>query len=120
MSDNMKKALLTFFFIGLIAAFGLQSQAHVPNDPDVEINGSISLGQNYPNPAIDKTYVNVDFESSTATLTIYNVLGKMIERRQITSGLITIDVSDFKEGIYLYTLDADGQKLTKRMTVKRR
>ena len=120
MSENMKRALLTIFFIGLIGAIGFQTQANVPADPSVEVSGTISLGQNYPTPAIDKTYVNVDFESATATLTIYNVVGKMIERRQVTTGTITMDVSDYKEGIYLYTLEADGQKLTKRMTIKKR
>ena len=78
----------------------------------------ITLGQNYPNPATEKTYIHVEFTSPRATLTIYNVLGRTIEQRTLTSsGTFEFDVSEFAEGVYLYTLEADGDKITKRMTV---
>lgn len=81
-------------------------------------SGKIKLGQNYPNPAIGKTYIEVVYEGP-ATLTIYNVVGKVVEAHEVTSNMITLDVSNYTEGIYLYTLESNGEKITKRMTVKR-
>jgi len=118
----MKKALLTLFMVGLIGAFALPTYALDSNDPGIELvgqSGEIKLGQNYPNPAVDNTYIEASFTSSSATLTVYNVLGKMIERRVVVDQQIVLDVSNYTEGVYLYTLEADGQKLTKRLTVKK-
>ena len=85
-----------------------------------QATGVIELGQNYPNPAKGKTYIEATFNSPTATLTIYNVLGKMIEEKLLSnSGTYEVNVTNYPEGVYLYTLEADGEKITKRMTVKK-
>lgn len=83
--------------------------------------GPVVLGQNFPNPAKSKTEIVVDFKSSVAVLSIYNVLGKKVEEIIVSSDkkVITLDVSDYQEGIYLYSIEADGQKVTKRMTVRK-
>ncbi|MCB9262086.1 MAG: T9SS type A sorting domain-containing protein [Flavobacteriales bacterium] len=81
-------------------------------------SGDLKLGQNYPNPAITLTYIDAKFIGE-GTLTVYNVVGKIIEERTVNSGIISIDVSSYNEGVYLYTLEANGEKLTKRMTVKK-
>ena len=40
-----------------------------------------------------------------------------VDEYRITGG--QVDVSDYQEGIYLYTIEADGQKITHRMTVRK-
>lgn len=81
--------------------------------------GDLKLGQNYPNPANEKTYVEVQFSSVQATLTISNILGKTLEVKTLpNSGTFVVDVTNLPSGIYFYTLEADGQKVTKKMTVK--
>jgi len=78
------------------------------------------LGQNYPNPAKEKTYVNVEFSSLEATLTLSNILGETIQIQKLPhSGTFIIDVTDIPEGVYFYTLEADGHKVTKKLTVKK-
>ncbi len=78
------------------------------------------LGQNYPNPAKEKTYVNVEFSSTEATLTLSNILGEVIQIQKLPqSGTYVIDVTNVQEGVYFYTLYADGQKVTKKLTVKK-
>ena len=80
----------------------------------------IKLGQNYPNPAKEKTYVNVEFSSVEATLTLSNILGKTIQIQKLPhSGTFILDVTNIPEGVYFYTLDADGHKVTKKLTVKK-
>jgi hypothetical protein len=109
----MKRILLILFI-----ATGLMSfQTVLPTDYDAQ-GSKIKLGQNYPNPAIGKTYIEASF-SGDAMLTVYNVVGKVIEERVITKSMIVLDVSNYTEGIYLYTLESSGEKVTKRMTVKK-
>lgn len=82
-------------------------------------NGN-DLGQNYPNPASGKTYVDVEFSSPQATLTLSTILGETISIQLLPhSGTFIIDVTNIPEGVYFYTLDADGEKSTKRLTVKK-
>lgn len=86
----------------------------------VYASGDLKVGQNYPNPAKEKTYINVEFTSSQARLSVSNVLGRIVEVRTITeSGTILLDVTNYPEGIYFYTLEVDGEKITKKMTVKK-
>jgi len=78
------------------------------------------LGQNYPNPSNGKTYVDVEFSSTEATLTLSTILGETISIQKLPhSGTYIIDVTNIPEGFYFYTLDADGEKTTKRLTVKK-
>ena len=78
------------------------------------------LGQNYPNPAKEKTYVNVEFSSAEATLTLSSILGEVLQVHKLPqSGTFMLDVTNIPEGVYFYTLDADGHKVTKKLTVKK-
>ncbi len=109
----MKRILLL-----LVIGVSLMSFGTLTSSNDEMTAGTIKLGQNYPNPAIGKTYIEASFNGE-ATLTVYNVVGKVIEERVVTSSMIVLDVSNYTEGIYLYTLESNGEKLTKRMTVKK-
>ncbi|MCB0733642.1 MAG: T9SS type A sorting domain-containing protein [Flavobacteriales bacterium] len=117
----MKRTLLLLCMVTLFVALGtLSSVGAADNHTVTSVHGEkVKLGQNYPNPAVGRTYIEVDFEGEEATLTVYNVVGKLIEERVVTSKLIVLDVSQYDEGIYLYTLEANGEKITKRMTVKK-
>jgi len=112
---------ILIFFLFSASIFGAKAFAIEGNSINVVAKTQVILGQNYPNPAKGKTVIVVEFTSSEATLSIYNVLGKLIEQRMISSDQkrITLDVSDYNEGIYLYSIEADGQKVTKRMTVSK-
>lgn len=82
--------------------------------------GEPTISQNYPNPANGKTYVDVEFSGAEATLTLYNVLGKKMDVMKLDhSGKFVIDTTTLPEGVYLYALEANGMKITKRMTVKK-
>ena len=80
----------------------------------------LRLAQNYPNPAKGKTYIEVDFDSPSASFKVYNILGKMVMQQEITEpGTFVLDVSEYAEGVYIYTLESDGAKISKRLTVKK-
>jgi len=117
----MKRALLNLFIVAtMLFGYAQMGQAQGINyaASDTE-SDKVKLGQNYPNPAVGKTFIEIDFEGLEAQLSIYNVVGKLIEVRIVTTKLIVIDVSQYNEGLYLYTLEANGEKITKRMTVRK-
>ena len=110
------KIKILFLILFAVSLFNI-AKADTPyntKDDMSAINGVV-LGQNYPNPAKGKTVILVDFTSSEAVFSVYNVLGKLVEQKIISTDQkrITLDVSDYNEGIYLYSIEADGQKVTK-------
>lgn len=95
--------------LGLLFAF---TAAMADNKP--------TLAQNYPNPAKEKTFVKVEFSSPEAVLKLSNLLGEVVSVQRLPhSGTFVLDVTEIPEGVYFYTLEADGQKMTKRLTVKK-
>lgn len=112
---------LLFFFLLTVSIFRVDANTANIGPVDGSAGSVVVLGQNYPNPAKGKTVILVEFSSSEAVLSIYNVLGKLVEQRVISNDQkrITLDVSEYKEGIYLYSIEADGEKITKRMTVSK-
>ncbi|MBS7231061.1 S8 family serine peptidase [Flavobacterium psychroterrae] len=60
----------------------------------------------FPNPA--KTTVSFLFEDSTASISIYSVLGQKVIEKQITNQNPILSIEALKSGLYFYTFDADG------------
>ena len=116
---KIKLLFLILFTAGILTVNADNFPKNITEDMSA-VSGVI-LGQNYPNPAKAKTVILVDFSSSEAVFSVYNVLGKLVEQKIISTDQkrITLDVSDYNEGIYLYSIEADGQKVTKRMTVSK-
>jgi len=100
----------------------------------VEFNASpASVGENlaskvkfseaYPNPATSK--VNVDYSLpsgvSNASIKISNMLGAKVKeiRLEEITGTARIDVSEYLNGIYFYSLSADDQLILTRKFVVR-
>ena len=115
------KIKLLFLVLLIGSIYSANAEISLPDFENSTSNTALVLGQNYPNPAKGKTLIIVEFNSTEAVLCIYNVLGKLIEQRVVSSDQkrISLDVSDYQEGIYLYSIEADGQKVTKRMTVSK-
>lgn len=81
------------------------------------------LGQNYPNPFNPTTSINFSLaEAGQASLTVYNMLGQEVavvanERFSAGEHSVNFDASALASGIYIYRLQANGQTLTKQMTL---
>ena len=89
---------------------------------DFEIEESIGDLTAYPNPAID--YVTVKFESSVddrASLTLTNHVGQIVAQQSIIlkEGEVqkTIQVSDYKPGIYHLTISHNDTQMTTKLLV---
>jgi hypothetical protein len=87
---------------------------------DMFMNGAI-LYQNNPNPFFARTEIKyyIPANSNNATIRIYDMLGSQILKFDITdsgNSSLTIQGSQLKAGMYLYSLIVDGNEVdTKRM-----
>lgn len=87
-------------------------------------NEVFDLGQNMPNPATESTRIPfVLHHSAATTLTITDLSGRVVfveNRGTLPSGTHTIEVNaaNLASGNYLYTLQADGSVMTRKMTIE--
>lgn len=93
-------------------------------DDSILANGNW-LGQNFPNPAINSTSIQVYCnKKSFARLLLYDNLGREISvllNQEIEKGekIISVDTSGLLKGIYHYKLNLGGMQLSKSMIVKK-
>ena len=101
----------------------MQAKARTPETTSIETadEAILSLSQNNPNPFSEQTSIEVSVPESVhaASLYIYDMSGKQIKRIDIMErGVTRINVTSegLNEGMYLYSLIADGKVAgTKKM-----
>ncbi|WP_336093051.1 T9SS type A sorting domain-containing protein [Leeuwenhoekiella sp. CH_XMU1409-2] len=71
----------------------------------------------YPNPVKDRIYFKNPDLSNSVEITFYDVLGKMVKRNAIDSGVIQggMDVSRLKRGVYLVQIDTGARSFTQKL-----
>ncbi len=77
----------------------------IQNEPSFEIS---------PNPAKNNLNIRLDNTMRNANVSIYDVLGKKVYSRSLSSVNTSIDVSKWNAGVYLVRISTDNQTLTKR------
>lgn len=83
--------------------------------------GALVKAGAYPNPSV--SYVNIPFELSSAadvTVTVSNTLGQVVRSEKVANtakGEVTFNTNSLNNGMYLYTVDVNGQRTTGRFTV---
>jgi hypothetical protein len=91
------------------------------DDDDLALPGSFVLEQNYPNPFNPTTTIAYNLPvASRAELGIYNVLGQMVEHRDLGvlssgPGQIEFDASDLPSGVYFYRFSTEASSQTRKM-----
>jgi len=98
----------------------------VGDDTGTAINEVSALNniKAFPNPSNDK--INVSFtskQSATVSVSISNMMGQVIATENmgaIAAGLnkvATFNTASLSSGVYFYTVEANGQRMTSRFTV---
>lgn len=75
------------------------------------------LARLYPNPVNDLLQVDLPEGTSSATLSLYEITGRQVMRRQLEAGA-SLSLANLSPGIYLYNISVNGKiqsgKLVKR------
>jgi parallel beta-helix repeat protein len=85
---------------------------------------SFTMEQNIPNPANNKTVIKYNIpQDGEITFAVYSVNGQLLysQKETVFSGdnQIELNTSDYASGIYFYTMEYKGQRLTKQMSITR-
>ena len=85
---------------------------------------SFELKTIFPNPVVDNSRIQfISGKSQLVTFTVMNVLGKTILSKNISANRgvneLTISSENFSNGVYLYSIAAEGKISTKRMIIKK-
>ncbi len=84
---------------------------------------SFSLSQNYPNPFNPATTINYSLqEAGAVTISVYNVMGQRVatlvdEQKSAGQHNVRWNASGVSSGMYYYRLEANGQSITRKMTL---
>lgn len=82
-----------------------------------------ALEQNYPNPFNPSTTINYSIENSgQVQIAVYNLMGQKVaelvnEMKTAGSYNVTWNASGAASGMYYYRLEANGQTMTRKMTL---
>ena len=94
----LKKIFYIFIFI---AGFQLSSNAQLKHFA----NDAVKTVKFYPNPAT--SFINFEFTENyndSYTLEIFNFIGKKIEEIKVTDQKMTVSLSNYYRGIYIFQL----------------
>ncbi len=89
---------------------------------NVNANG-LSVGQNYPNPFNKNTEISYNLtKSSNVTFSVYDMTGRVLVNNAYTNAgagkhVINLSANSFSPGVYFYSFDVNGSKVTKKMVI---
>jgi len=76
-----------------------------PEIPNIQLKA-------YPNPFFETTKIEITGHPfNRATLYLFDTMGKQVRAESFAGNTLQLDRNDLPEGIYFYTLEADGQRL---------
>jgi hypothetical protein len=85
---------------------------------------SFALGQNVPNPAKENTRIDYRLpQDGEVIFTVYTITGQalFVEKRDAVSGKndIVFNTENLANGIYYYSMEYKGERLVKKMTIRK-
>ncbi len=99
-----------FFYIIILIA-GFQMSTFAQSDFSPTVLNAVKVVKFYPNPATTVIHFEIDADYyKSATLVIYNFIGKKQLEQKINDRKVTISLSDFYRGMYIFQLyDKQGK-----------
>jgi hypothetical protein len=99
---------------------------HVIDDNPTAIkekaNNGFALGQNMPNPYKGESTVEFQLvkDAKSAIFTVTDVMGRVVSTENVatTTGTHSVKLGSYAAGVYYYSLNVDGNTITKKMIVE--
>ncbi|MCH8318557.1 MAG: T9SS type A sorting domain-containing protein, partial [Bacteroidetes bacterium] len=74
----------------------------------------------YPNPASAKVYVELTGWGASATITLFNVIGQVLSREDVSlnsgKNTVELDLNSYPKGLYFIRIDSEKFRETKRVS----
>jgi hypothetical protein len=89
-----------------------------------KVTAKFTVNQNFPNPFNGSTIIPVSFKSSSdATVSVQNIMGQSVYTETFKNvGIgyseLEINPASLRAGVYFYTVEAQGYKVTNKMIVR--
>jgi len=79
---------------------------------DVELSNAVKV---YPNPAMEKVFVEIDSKFNTNAISIFTSAGQQVSNQQVEKGANkhVININNLAKGIYLMKISSDKSSITK-------
>lgn len=106
--------------MGLLPYDNRKGGGQKPHQPPQKTK-KFKLFQNYPNPFSHSTTIPYELAKATkVTLEVYNIIGQRVLKRKIgqqSAGKheVTIDLTPYASGVYIYRIIADKKTSTRKM-----
>ena len=81
----------------------------------VEFQNETTKLKVYPNPVSSLLYVEIPSQYDTANVKLYDILGKKVLEKTVSSTQKKINVSNLSKGVYLAKIEANGLSITKKI-----
>ncbi len=111
--DSINKTFLGYSVIVVPDPFGIYSGLNNEENNNIETNI-------YPNPASSKIYVELSRWGTSATITMFNVVGQVLSREVISlnpgKNTVVLDLNNYHKGLYLLRIESEKLIETKRIS----
>ena len=127
-------SILSYYYIKVKSFSCYKYESSLPSDTVVSsfgdvgvkdiLNQKVKLFQNIPNPTNKSTTINYFLpKSGKVIFKVINIVGEIIYSREYKSNQgenkIKLDISNFKSGVYYYSLEFEGILKVRKMVVLR-
>jgi hypothetical protein len=82
------------------------------NSANISINNQFVI---YPNPTNSIITIKSDGFLNEASLTLYNINGQILQKMRITSNILTMDIGNLIDGIYIMRLENSNQMIIRKI-----
>jgi hypothetical protein len=98
----LKRIIYILIFISGFQFSGFAQAKSVPLTLTTDVAKTVKF---YPNPAV--SFINFEFSKNydnSYSLVIFNFIGKKVEDLQVTSQKMSVSLTDFYRGVYIFQL----------------
>jgi len=98
----------------------IQNLSFVRNENETNVttlyfDGKIHL---FPNPVQDELQLSIQIPAEGLTYHIFDMNGRLMRTEKIRSENTTINVQDFRQGIYIFNIDQNGKPIQSFRIIK--